>query len=97
MEGGKGVRETRLPQPGVPCRRQTLPGSPGSLSSAFSGTHIIHPGDVSRDSREDCGLPRDVTAQAGHKAGHSMDRVLVIHQAVEGTSRVTLSERATEF
>lgn len=53
-------------------------------------THVVYPGDVSRDPGEDCGLPGDVTAQAGHKAGHSMDSVLAIHRAMEGAPRITL-------
>lgn len=62
----------------------------------FERTHVIHPRDVSRDPGEDCGLPGDITALAGHKAGHSLDSILTIHQAVEGASRITLQEIKAE-
>lgn len=63
---------------------------------SFERTHIIYPRDVSRDPGEDCGLLGDITAQAGYKAGHTMDSILAIHQAVKGAPRITLWGREAE-
>lgn len=65
-----------------------------SGSRSVGGNDIIHPGNVSRDSGEDGGLPGDITAHAGHKAGHSVDSILTVHHAVEGSPRITLASRA---
>ena len=56
----------------------------------------MYPRDVSRDPGEDCGLPGDITAQAGHEAGYTVDSILTIHQAMKGAPRITLQREEAE-
>lgn len=88
VEGEKGIR--KKVQLGLSCLTWPEPGCSKNFNPAFLRTHVIHPGNISRDSGEDCGLPGNITAHTGHKAGHPMDRILAVHQAMEGSPRITL-------
>lgn len=65
-------------------------GASSELQVDKEPTGLVHPGGVCRDTGEDGGLLVNMAPHARHKAGYAMDVVVVVDEAAERASKVTL-------
>lgn len=68
----------------------SLLGASLELRLDEKSTGLVHPGGVCRDAGEDGGLLVRVAPQARDKASYAMDIVMVVDDAAERASKVTL-------